>query len=232
MENVFHLERVKQYIENKEAEDLLECLERLEPQATQIGYGNNAEVFGLDEGTFKSVCVKRIMKLPLLKCNDLDTEVNFQNRVREMGIKTPLTFAYMIDSDSKDQFILMERVYGVSIKDIVHGTERVPDNYDHKKFFTKLKENIKIMHENNIHHRDLHEGNVMIDQNGDPVIIDFGTACTSFSGDEHPYGETVRMLNKNTGRYEFQSGYFKDDERMLYQLDIKMREFARNVGAY
>jgi serine/threonine protein kinase len=126
----------------------------------------------------------------------------------------------------------MERIYGCSIGDIVYGTDKVPDNYDHRKFFTKLKENIKKMHENNIHHRDLHEGNVMIDQNGDPVIIDFGTACMAFSGDEHPYGEKVRMFNEGTGRYEFREGYFKDDERMLYQLDLKMREFARNVGAY
>ncbi len=233
MENTFHLEVVRRYIENKEAEELIECLETLEPESVVIGQGKNAEVYGLDEGRFKSVCVKKIREQPELKCNDLDTEVDFQNRARELGIKTPLTFAYIIIKEEKPQeMILMERIYGCSIGDIVFGNEKVPDNYDHKKFFAKLKEQVKALHEANIHHRDLHEGNVMIDEHGDPVIIDFGAACTSFSGDEHPYGEQVRMLNKKTGRYDFVSGYFKDDERMLYQLELNMRPFARNSGKY
>lgn len=232
MEKAFHLETVKRYIETKEVEELLECLGNLESQAVSIGEGKNAEVFGLDEGTFKSVCMKKIKEHPELKCNDLDTEVEFQNRIRELGIKTPLTLAYMVDTDSKEEFILMERIYGCSIGDIVYGEAQVPDNYDHKTFFIKLKESVKKMHENNIHHRDLHEGNVMIDDKGEPVIIDFGTSCNAFSGDEFPYKEEVRVFNKNTGRYEFKSGYFRDDERMLYQLELKMREFARNKGAY
>lgn len=227
-----HLEVVKRYIETKETEELLECLNKLESKSVPLGEGKNAEVFGLDEGRFKAVCMKKMRENPELKCNDLDTEVDFQNRVRALGIKTPLTMAYMIDSESKDEFILMERIYGCSIKDIVYGQDQVPDNYEHKKFFAQLKENIKKMHENNIHHRDLHEGNVMIDDKGDPVIIDFGTSCTAFSGDEFPYKEEVRMFNEDTKRYEMRSGYFKDDERMLYQLELKMREFARNKGAY
>lgn len=232
MEKGFHLETVKRYIENKETEELLNCLESLEPNAVLIGEGKNAEVFGLDEGKFKSVCMKKIKENPELKCNDIDMEVDFQNRVKSLGVKTPLTFAFLKDTESKEEFILMERIEGCSIGDIVYGNSKVPDKYNHKKFFENLKNNIKTLHENNIHHRDLHEGNVMIDEKGDPVLIDFGTACTAFSGDEHPYGEQVRMLNKETGRYEFRNGYFKDDERMLYQLEVKMREFARNVQAY
>jgi len=234
METSFKLEKVKRYIENKEADELIDCLETLEPYSVVIGYGKNAEVRGLDEGRFKSVCVKKIKKEPELKCNDIDMEVDFQTRVREMGIKTPLTFAYIKvrDQFGVEEMILMERIYGCSIGDIVKDDTPVPDNYDHKKFFAKLKENMKKLHEANIHHRDLHEGNVMIDENGDPVIIDFGTACTAFSGDEHPYGEEVRMLNKQTGRYEAVSGYFKDDERMLYQLELVMRPFAKNKGKY
>lgn len=234
MEQAFKLESVKRYIDNKEAEDLLDCLEHLEPQAVVIGEGKNAEVFGLDEGRFKSVCMKKIREQPELKCNDLDTEVDFQNRVRELGIKTPLTFAYieLKEDNKKEEMILMERIFGCSLGDIILDDAQVPDNYDHRTFFAKLKEQVRVMHEANIHHRDLHEGNVMIDEKGEPVIIDFGTACTSFSGDDHPYGEQVRLLNKTTGRYEFASGYFKDDERMLYQLEVKMRPFARNKGIY
>lgn len=234
METAYSLEKVQRYLGDKEADELIECLEKYEPKSVPIGYGKNAEVRGLDEGRFKSVCAKQIKELPLIKCNDIDTEVDFQDRAKAVGVKTPLTFAYIeiMEDNKKKKLILMQRIYGCSIGDIVYDNAQVPDNYDHKKFFSKLKEYINKLHDANIHHRDLHEGNVMIDENGDPVIIDWGTACTSFSGDEHPYGETVLMLNEGSGRYEMVSGYFKDDNRMLYQLEVKMREFARNKGSY
>ena len=39
----------------------------------------------------------------------------------------------------------------------------------------------------NIYHRDLSEGNVMVDENGQPVIIDFGDACSPHLKSEDPY---------------------------------------------
>lgn len=232
MEKAFHPEVLKRYMENKETEELLECLETYEPDSVSIGEGKNAEVFSVDDGKFVNVCMKKIKKTPMLKCNDLDTEVDFQNRVRELGIKTPLTFAHIRNVEDKDksEMILMERIHGVTIKDIVYGNEPVPEQYNHKRFFEKLKENVKKMHEHNIHHRDLHEDNIMIDSEGDPVIIDFGTACTAFSGDEHPYSEQVLMYDPQSERYKLAAGYFKADDLMVYQLQQVMRPYAENKG--
>lgn len=232
MEGIPHLEVVKQYIENKETESLMECLDILAPHAVPIGEGKNAEVLGLDEGRFKNVCMKRFHKNPELKCNDLDMEVEFQNSVYELGVKTPLTFVHIKDTETKEQFILMERIHGPTIDDIVNGDTRIPENFNHKIFFEKLKGYLDVMHENNIHHRDLHEKNVMINEDGDPVIIDFGTACRAFSGDEFPYSGDVLMFNKATGRYEYTKGFFKDDKRMFTQLERRMLKFSKNAEAY
>ncbi len=232
MNPTHHFESVKRYIENKETESLLECLDTLAPHAIPIGEGKNAEVLSIDEGKFSSVCMKKFHEHPELKCNDLDMEVDFQNRVRDLGVRTPMTFVHVEDTETGELFVLMERIFGITINDIVNGDHQVPDNFNHKQFFQKLSDYVALMHENNIHHRDLHEKNVMIDEHGDPVIIDFGTACSCFSGDEFPYKERVLVFNKTTGRYEMKDGYFRDDKRMLYQLELSMRKFSQNKGVY
>ena len=78
----------------------------------------------------------------------------------------------------------------------------LPESFDASSFFEKLNEYLEIMHKNDLYHRDLAPGNVMIDfQTGEPVIIDFGQATSHVAFDEDdptddPYVKKIYIMNE------------------------------------
>ena len=82
------------------------------------------------------------------------------------------------------------------------------------------------MPERGIYHRDLHYSNVMIDEEGLPVIIDFGTA-TEGSGSDFTYEESVSMYDEKKGRYSLVNGYFKDDLVMVKNIKEGIKNLRR-----
>lgn len=217
-------EVIKKLVDSKQVDDLLSCLEELKPDAVKIGSGGNAEVFALSEGKLASACLKKIKPIQKLIVNDLETEFLMQIRVNELGVKTPLTLAVVKNNETKEEFFLMQRIFGISLEDAMHRYAKIPKAFNFKIFFEKLENQIKIMHEANIHHRDLHAGNVMINEQGDPVIIDFGTATRVFASDENPYTDSATILDESTGKYEAVKGYFKKDLVKFESLKRSMQE--------
>ncbi len=205
-------EIIKRYVESKEEKALNECLERLIERSESIGLGGNAEVFGLNDPHFGELCVKKIHKIPQMRCNDEETEFEYQEEIGELGVRVPALIAYIQNEETKDKYIIMERIMGPSFEDIIERNVALPENYDHTSFWKELNRQLKLMHDANIYHRDLHKGNIMIDKDGGPAIIDFGTAGRSWGSEENPYKDAVPMLNSKTGRYDMASGYFQRDE--------------------
>lgn len=207
-------EIVKRYVEQKEEKALKKCLAELLKRSEQIGFGDNAEVLGIKDKHFGDVCMKKMKKLPKLLCNDIDTEFEYQQEVGALKVRVPKLIAYIKDTETGDFLILMEKINGPTPGDIIDNPNLLPKNYDHEKFWAKVDQYLNIMHENGIHHRDLHKKNIMIDteDNCEPVIIDFGTAARTIGSEENPYGDTVPVLNEATGRYENTKGYFQKDK--------------------
>ncbi len=155
-------------------------------------------------------------------CNDIDTENNFQIRAQEAGVRTPLPLI-SLETDKGPVFI-MERIDGYSMKDICKKPELISKNFNRDIFFKSLEKQVSLMHRSGIYHRDLHWGNVMIDEKGLPVIIDFGTA-TNGSGSDFTYEESVMMFNEKLERYESRSGVFTDDIKNIDLLKEQFKNF-------
>lgn len=81
--------------------------------------------------------------------------------------------------------LCMERLNAVSIRDVLRGGAELPEGFDLDDFFDKVADFIERMHGRGIHHRDLHDGNIMIDlETSQPVVIDFGCAVRAIGDDD------------------------------------------------
>ncbi|MBU0750457.1 phosphotransferase [Patescibacteria group bacterium] len=128
-----------------------------------------------------AVCYKVMYpkeKLPA-GTNSVTTEADIQDKIYNLGpvagVHVPRVHVYVEDEHA--HAIRMETIIGCSLRDILHGRAEWPETFDFESFFTSLEQFVEHMHENGYHHRDLHDGNVMIDYaTGQPRVIDFGYA--------------------------------------------------------
>jgi serine/threonine protein kinase len=153
-----HFEVVKRFLEQKNEDAILECLETMDKKKKSIGVGKNAEVFAVeDEPMFENLCVKKVAKLPKVKINGIESEFEFQEEVNNLGIRTPRNIMVVRNTDTREEFIIMERIKGHSIGDItdLRSNIFVKDTYNHEAFFQELKEMVNKMHERRIYHRSI-----------------------------------------------------------------------------
>ncbi len=115
---------------------------------------------------------------------------------------------------------------------MIQNPKLLDDSFDIHVFEKELKSMIEKMHQGGILHRDLNLGNVMINEKGLPVIIDFGTATEGNSNSDFAYEETIYFLNKSTNKYE-QKTYYIDDKVNLRNLLTQLHTaHLKKVGAY
>jgi tRNA A-37 threonylcarbamoyl transferase component Bud32 len=214
----FEIKKIQRLIESKQVEELVDCLSRLEIHAEPIGVGGNAEVLAIEGGMFAKVCLKKIKQIPQMKCNDIDTETKIQAMVRKAGVRTPL--ALVSFEANGQEYLIMERVIGSTIAEIAASPSKLPEDFDASLFMGTLGDMVHRMHEAGIYHRDLHTRNVMVDDKGQPVIIDFGTATVQegSGGGDFIYEESVQMYDHVNKKYSYVSGAFKDDLVMIKNM--------------
>ncbi len=216
---IFH-----KYLESASDEQFLLCLEKNRERAEAIGYGKNAVVYAVEDEIIGHLCVKEINEFPEIKYNDPDVEFEFQDDLNKSGVKTPYTIAQLKDEKGK-AYIIMERIHGNSIGDIINKQMSLPAGFNLNTFSIQLTEQIQKMHELGILHRDLHKGNIMIDESGKPVVIDFGLATHNSASSDDAYLGEAQMLNKSNGRYMPTKGLFMDDDKQVKLLKAELRSY-------
>jgi serine/threonine protein kinase len=185
----------------KTAEDLLNDITK------RLGQGMTAEVCFLASN--EKLCLKiyknkteEIKGIFFLSPED---EMYIQDRVSLIrgDARSPKVYCSFEDREGGLKYLLMERLDAVSIEDVFVGRAELPENFDFDKFSVALKKYIEEMHSFDVYHRDLHEGNIMIDKNtGMPYVIDFG-ASKEFYGEGNPYevviGNVVERRTSDEG---------------------------------
>ncbi len=129
----------------------------------------------------------------------------------------------------KEQALVMEEIKGYSIRDFferkIPNAKKFFEDFDIDLFFNKLENFLNFIHSEpySIHHRDLHAGNIMIEENTHtPAVIDFGSAGVKY-GEEDIYRHTT-MKRTATGNWAESTEIIKPDFVHLKEIKTKMKE--------
>lgn len=171
--------------------------------------GQNALIFEFEHDKFGTVVVKekRSGAHSGFAQNSIVTEFNYQDELHDkykIPCPKPILVLEHIHRDyinkkiTTTEVVVMEKIHGYSVGDYYRDANAIlelPKNFSLRSFMDKLSGYIQEMHKNGIYHNDLTMNNVMINELGDPVIIDFGTTRTSFGEDPYEAPESIVTIN-------------------------------------
>ena len=171
---------------------IMESLERStsEVGGATLGEGQNGKVYQSvrqPNACYKVLFLERANQLGANIVREAVMQYEISKLIKESGagVRVPEVFCFV--NHPQVRAIMMEKVAGVSLIDVLEKKEdcEFPENFDPQSFFKKMATAIKVMNEHGYFHRDLtnNAGNVMIDKEGNPWIIDFGSAVKSVTID-------------------------------------------------
>jgi len=209
--------------QTKEREKMIELAEKtiidIDANGLNIGSGKTAAVMILEKKN--DICLKIVDKNRSRSNrvninNNVNDELNFLDKLSSKQFLKELNLEqekivpkpFLSKKELNREFLFMEHIKGSSLEDILKDKKNMSQNINWELFFSKLENLIQELNAHNIYHRDLHAGNIMINENHEPIIIDFGDAYESFFVDENPYREDIGT----------QTITYKSDKENIQQL--------------
>lgn len=145
---------------------------------SKLGHGTMGIVYkGFDPLIERAVALKTIRK-DLLDSRDSDELlVRFRREAQAAGrLNHPnIVAVYEYDEDGDTVFIAMEFVQGRSLKSFFDNNERF-DIADIVQIMSQILGALSYAHENGVVHRDIKPANIILTDNGEVKITDFGIA--------------------------------------------------------
>lgn len=118
-------------------------------------------------------------------------------------------------------YILMEYIEGQNIEEYFKGYIGLFDPISLDMVFTQLVEGFSYIEKQGIIHRDIREGNILIDNNGTVKIIDFGIGKIFEKSDENDsLVEEINRAGSDTLPSEYYSGVYTSKTDMFYLAEL------------
>ena len=139
-----------------------------------IGTGGMADVYiAQDQRLSREVAVKILR-------SDLAKDPTFVSRFRKeakaaAGLNHPGIVAVYDSGEDPAPYIVMELVSGHTLRELIHGGERLPLDRA-LEIGAGILEALDYSHQRGIVHRDIKPANIMITDKGDVKVMDFGIA--------------------------------------------------------
>lgn len=127
-------------------------------------------------------------------------------------------------------YILMEYVDGKNIEEFINDYDFIFETTSIDNVFIQLIDGFTYIEENGIIHRDIREGNILIDRNGSVKIIDFGIGkifVKNENGQDSLVGE-INRANSDTLPQEYYTGIYTTKTDMFYLAELLNRLLINN----
>lgn len=138
-----------------------------------IGEGKYGIVYLAQDEKFQNVIIKQLKKDMLKK---YPKKVFYEEEILK-GLNTP--YVPKLISNFKDDYsqgYILEYIAGKNFEDLVVRSEYEFTKPEIYIIASQLLEIIQVLHENNVVHRDIRMPNVILKENKELVLIDFGLA--------------------------------------------------------
>lgn len=187
----------------------------------EIGAGGMAHVYKA-----KDYKLRRMVALKVLKHEYYQDEAVLSKFKKEAlaagGLTHPnIVAVYDLGQEYNIDYIVMEYVDGLTLKEYIRRRD-VMGSEEVLKISIKIAEALKAAHANGIVHRDIKPQNIMVTQQGDVKVTDFGIAKASTSSTITQQGEALGSVHYFSP--EQARGSFVDSRSDLYSLGITMYE--------
>jgi serine/threonine protein kinase len=174
-----------------------------------LGFGSNARVY---QSVRRAFACYKVLHLDRARQNNLSIvreavmqyEMGVVAKQVPNGALIPEVLGFVERPDMLA--VMMQKVEGNSLIEIIEGKAELPENFDIDSFFSRLEATISHLNEEGYFHRDLigqrdnkltpNSGNVMVDKEGNPWLIDFGSAIKSLK----PEGDAQRYQLRYGGQ--------------------------------
>ena len=141
----------------------------------------------IGEGTFGKVksahqiTTNQIVSIKILHKNRIKGKENLERIMREIKILKSLNHPnllklYQIIEDTQRYFLVTEYANGGELFDLIVRKKRLTEN-DASIFFIQLISALEYLKKNNISHRDIKPENLLIKNNKELILIDFGLSA-------------------------------------------------------
>jgi TolB-like protein/Tfp pilus assembly protein PilF/predicted Ser/Thr protein kinase len=158
----------------------------------KIGQGGMGEVFlATDTKLNRQVALKFV---PESLSSDLEARERLLREARAASqlIHPNIVTIHSIEKEGERAFIVMEYVPGKTLDEYFKGREHSTDEI--LSIASQLAEALQKAHDTGVVHRDLKPGNVLMDEDGRPRILDFGLAKIEGAAKLTQTGSTVGTM--------------------------------------
>ncbi len=168
--------------------------------------------------------LKRFVAVKVLK-SDYSSDSSFVSKFRaeaqnSAGLTHPnIVSVYDVCEDNGRYFIVMELVEGITLKEYIHLNGRLPMNQA-LNFSLQIASGLEAAHDHHVIHRDIKPQNIIVANNGNLKVTDFGIAKAATSTTMSTTGiGSVHYISPEQAR-----GGYSDERSDIYSLGITMYE--------
>jgi eukaryotic-like serine/threonine-protein kinase len=195
----------------------------------QIGLGGMAIVYRAKDIKLNRDVTFKVMREDFIQDEEFEKRFEVEARAAASLSNQNIVKVYDIGQEDMVRFIVMEYIDGVNLKELIK--RKAPfENDETLGVAIQIANALSHAHSHNIVHRDIKPQNILITNEGDVKVTDFGIARATSSN-------TVTVSSNSMGSVHYFSpeqarGGYIDDKTDVYSLGLVMFEMATGSMPY